>query len=157
MPARSRSKGRAEPIWTWRAIRSLDAARAVAASWFIGRDQELELLHNALSRTVSDGRASLVTVFGEPGIGKSRLVSEFVDGAERVTALSGRALPYGEGITYWPLASMIKTSAGITDDAPASEAFEQLRTCCESEAVADLLAVALGVLGAAEDGRTAAS
>ena len=72
-----------------------------------------------------------------------------------MTALSGRALPYGEGVTYWPLASMIKASAGITDDAPASEAFEKLRLCCESEAVADLLAVALGVLGAAEDGRDA--
>jgi tetratricopeptide (TPR) repeat protein len=49
---------------------------------------------------------------------------------------------------------MIKESAGITDDAPASEAFEQLRLSCESEAVADLLAVALGVLGAAQDERT---
>ena len=89
-------------------------------------------------------------MFGEPGIGKTRLVSEFVEGVERVTALTGRALPYGEGITYWPLASMIKASAGITDDAPAAEAFEKLRLSCESEAVADLLAVALGLLGAAE-------
>ncbi len=148
-------KGRTEPLWTWRALRSVDSPRGVAAAWFIGRDQELELLANALARTVRDRRAHLVTVFGEPGIGKTRLVSEFVAGAERVTALSGRALPYGEGVTYWPLASMIKASAGITDDAPASEAFEKLRLCCESEAVADLLAVALGVLGAAEDGRTA--
>ncbi len=148
-------KGRTEPLWTWRALRSLDAPHNVAAAWFIGREQELELLQNALARTIRDRRASLVTVFGEPGIGKTRLVSEFVAGAERVTVLRGRALPYGEGITYWPLASMIKTSAGITDDAPASEAFEKLRLCCESEAVADLLAVALGVLGAAEDGRTA--
>jgi class 3 adenylate cyclase/tetratricopeptide (TPR) repeat protein len=148
-------KGRDEPLWTWRAIRSLDAQRGVATAWFIGREQELELLENALARTVRDRRSSLVTVFGEPGIGKTRLVSEFVEGAERVTALRGRALPYGEGVTYWPLASMIKTSAGIGDDAPASEAFEKLRLCCESEAVADLLAVALGVLGAAEDGRTA--
>ena len=148
-------KGRAEPVWTWRAIRSLDTTRGVAAAWFIGREQELELLENALARTIRDRRASLVTVFGEPGIGKTRLVSEFVEGAERVTTLGGRALPYGEGITYWPLASMIKASAGIADDAPASEAFEKLRLCCESEAVADLLAVALGVLGAAEEGRTA--
>src|SRR5581483_9455240 len=80
-----------------------------------------------------------------------RLVREFTAGAERVTVLRGRALPYGEGVTYWPLASMIKESAGITDDAPASEAFERLRLSCESEAVADLLAVALGVLGAADD------
>jgi class 3 adenylate cyclase/tetratricopeptide (TPR) repeat protein len=146
-------RGRPDPIWTWRAVRSLEAPRGVATAWFIGREQELELLHNALVRTIRDRRGSLVTVFGDPGIGKSRLVSEFVDGAERVTALTGRALPYGESVTYWPLASMIKESAGINDDDPASDAFEKLRMCCESEAVADLLAVALGVLGAAEDGR----
>ena len=75
-------------------------------------------------------------------------------GVERVTTLAGRSLPYGEGVTYWPLASMIKASAGITDDEPATEAFDKLRACCESEAVADLLAVALGVLGAAEGERT---
>ena len=67
-----------------------------------------------------------MTIFGEPGLGKTRLVAEFTAGAERVTTLSGRTLPYGEGVTYWPLASMIKVSAGITDDDPANEAFEKL-------------------------------
>jgi predicted ATPase len=67
-----------------------------------------------------------------------------------VTTLAGRTLPYGEGVTYWPVASMIKASAGISDDDPASEAFDKLRASCESEAVADLLAAALGVLGATE-------
>jgi predicted ATPase len=102
-------------------------------------------------------RALLLTIFGQAGVGKSRLAREFTAGAERATVLSGRCLPYGEGVTYWPLAAMIKASAGITDDAPASEAFERLRLCCESEAVADLLAVALGVLGAAENGRSASA
>jgi class 3 adenylate cyclase/tetratricopeptide (TPR) repeat protein len=147
-------KGRPDPIWTWRALRPVDAPPPVAAAWFVGREEELELLQNALARASRDRRAHLVTVFGEPGIGKSRLVREFTEGAERVTVLRGRALPYGEGVSYWPLASMIKDSAGITDDAPASEAFERLRLSCESEAVADLLAVALGVLGAAEDGHS---
>src|SRR5205823_1686583 len=82
-------------------------------------------------------RAQLVTVFGEPGLGKTRLVSQFVEGLERVTILSGRSLPYGEGVTYWPLASMIKASAAISDEDPAGDAFEKLRACCESEAVAD--------------------
>jgi len=148
-------KGRADALWTWRALRPVDAPPPVAAAWFVGRDEELELLQNALARASRDRRVHLATVFGEPGIGKSRLVREFTEGAERVTVLRGRALPYGEGVSYWPLASMIKDSAGITDDAPASEAFERLRLSCESEAVADLLAVALGVLGAAEEGRSA--
>ena len=146
-------KGRAEPLGAWRALRTQDAGRLVATP-FVGREPELEMLENFFSRAVRDRRAQLVTIFGEPGLGKTRLVTEFAAGLERVTALTGRTLPYGEGVTYWPLASMIKASAGITDDDPANEAFEKLRVCCESEAVADLLAVALGVLGAAEGERT---
>ena len=91
-----------------------------------------------------------MTIFGEPGLGKTRLVTEFTAGLDRVTTLAGRTLPYGEGVTYWPVASMIKASAGISDDDPAGEAFEKLRASCESDAVADLLAAALGVLGATE-------
>jgi class 3 adenylate cyclase/tetratricopeptide (TPR) repeat protein len=146
-------RGRAEPLDAWRAVRVHDARRLVATP-FIGREAELELLENSLSRAVRDRRAQLVTVFGDPGLGKTRLVNEFIEGAERVTTLSGRALPYGEGVTYWPLASMIKESAGIKDDDPVGDAFEKLRASCESEAVADLLAAALGVLGAAGGERT---
>jgi class 3 adenylate cyclase/tetratricopeptide (TPR) repeat protein len=144
-------KGRTEPLWTWRAIRAHDSSRLDAAP-FGGREPELELLENSFSRAVKDRRAQLLTIFGEPGLGKTRLVTEFTAGLERATTLCGRTLPYGEGVTYWPLASMIKASAGIRDDDPASEAFEKLRACCESEAVADLLGAALGVLGAAEGG-----
>jgi len=80
-------KGRPGELWTWRALRPLEATRPVAAAWFVGREEELELLENALARAIRDRRAQLVTVFGEPGIGKSRLVREFTDGAERVTVL----------------------------------------------------------------------
>ncbi len=147
-------KGWPEPLWAWRLLRVHDPRRLPFGTPFIGRDAELELLENSFRRVVRDQAVQLVTVFGEPGLGKSRLVAEFADSLERVTTLSGRTLPYGEGVTYWPLASMIKASAGITDDNPASEAFEKLRRSCESEAVADLLAAALGVLGAAESEHT---
>jgi class 3 adenylate cyclase/tetratricopeptide (TPR) repeat protein len=146
-------RGRPEPLWTARAIRAHDSTRVVATP-FVGRQAELALLETSFARAVRDRRAQLVTIFGEPGLGKSRLVTEFVDGVERATTLSGRTLPYGEGVTYWPLAAMIKASAAIGDDDPAADAFEKLRASCESEAVADLLAAALGVLGAAEGDRT---
>jgi class 3 adenylate cyclase/tetratricopeptide (TPR) repeat protein len=146
-------KGRAEPLWTWHALRLHDPT-LIAAAPFVGREAELELLENSFARTIRDRRAQLVTIFGDPGLGKSRLVAQFLESLERATTLSGRTLPYGEGVTYWPIASMIKASAGIGDDDPANEAFEKLRLSCESEAVADLLAVALGVLGAAEGERT---
>jgi class 3 adenylate cyclase/tetratricopeptide (TPR) repeat protein len=143
-------RGRGE-VWSWRALRVGEVRRRPRAR-FVGRMNELELMRNLYDRAVRDRRAHLVTVFGDAGVGKTRLVSEFADGVERATILTGRALAYGEGIGYWPVASMIKASAGITDDDPAAEAFEKLRVSCESDAVADLLAVALGVLGAAEAG-----
>ncbi len=144
-------KGREAALWTWRALAVVDGRPRMQTAPFVGRRSELELLENTLARAVRDRRAQLLTVYGEPGLGKSRLVEEFTAGAERVTVLHGRALPYGEGITYWPLASMIKASVGIRDDDPAADAFDKLRLCCESDAVADLLAAALGVLGAADD------
>jgi len=140
-----------EQLWSWRALRVLEARQRRPRGRFVGREQELQLLTNSYERAVRDKRANLVTVFGDPGVGKTRLVEEFTAGVERATVLTGRALPYGEGVAFWPIASMVKASAGITDDDPAAEAFEKLRVSCESEAVADLLGVALGVLGAAED------
>ena len=73
---------------------------------------------------------------------------------EGATVLAGRCLPYGEGITYWPLAEMVKASAGIADDDPLDDALEKLRDCCEDEAVADLLGLATGVLEAVHGERS---
>ena len=140
-----------EPVWSWRATRVLEGRQRRAKVPFVGRETELDLLRNIYERSVREQRTHLVTVFGDPGIGKSRFVTEFTGGVERATVLTGRALPYGEGVSYWPIASMVKESAGITDDDPAAEAFEKLRLSCESDAVADLLSVALGLLGAAEN------
>src|SRR5437870_3975806 len=120
----------------------------------VGREAELELLENTYGRTVRDRRASLFTIYGEPGVGKSRLAREFLAGLEGATVLGGRCLPYGEGVTYWPLAEMVKSSAGISDDDPSDVAAEKLRACCGDEAVADLLALAAGVLEAVEGERS---
>ena len=58
--------------------------------------------------------------------------------------LAGRGLPYGESVTYWPLAEMVKAAARISDDDPLDEAIEKLRQCCQDEVVADLLGLAVG-------------
>ena len=140
-----------DPLPSWRLVdMTAQPGRAIRSAPFVGREVELELLHNTFARAVRDRRAHLATIFGEPGIGKSRLVHEFVEGVERATILRGRCLPFGEGVTYWALAEMVKQSAGITDDDPIAEAFEKLRACCESDAIADLLAAATGLLGASE-------
>ena len=87
-------------------------------------------------------------------MGKTRLAQEFLSGLEGATVLAGRALPYGESITYWPLAEMVKASADIADDDPLDVAIEKLRACCPAEAVADLLGLATGVLEAVHGERS---
>ena len=79
----------------------------------VGRQDTLAQLEWALERTVAEKGCRLVTVVGAPGIGKSRLAHEFVTRlGERATVLRGRCLPYGEGITFWPLAEMVKEAGG---------------------------------------------
>ena len=83
----------------------------------IGRQKELALLRQEYERTIREGACRLVTVVGPAGIGKSRLLREFVSllPAEALVA-HGRCLPYGEGITYWPVAEVVKELAGSADD-----------------------------------------
>lgn len=148
-------RGWQKPVAAHRVVCAADLGTPVGglSSPLVGRESELELLENTFARTVRDRRASLFTLYGEPGVGKSRLAREFVAGVEGATVLMGRCLPYGEGVTYWPLAEMVKASAGISDDDPLDTAQEKLRACCEDEAVADLLGLAVGVLEAVEGER----
>ncbi|MDX6468866.1 MAG: hypothetical protein QOF75_669, partial [Gaiellaceae bacterium] len=149
-------RGWRKPVDAHRVVCVSDPGAPVGgiSSQLVGRESELELLENTFARTVRDRRASLFTLYGDPGVGKSRLAREFVAGLEGATVLMGRCLPYGEGVTYWPLAEMVKASAGITDDDPLDEAQKKLRACCEDEAVADLLGLAVGVLEAVEGERS---
>ena len=82
---------------------------------FIGRDEELAVLGAVASRVDRDRVAQFVTLFGAAGVGKSRLLNELLGHLPGARVLKGRCLPYGEGITYWPLAEAAKTDAGIFD------------------------------------------
>jgi class 3 adenylate cyclase len=89
----------------------------------VGRDHELDLLQSIYGRLASSGRAQLVTIYGDPGIGKSRLTRELLGRVEAqgkpATVLRGRCLPYGEAVTYWPFAEILKSYTGVLDsDAP---------------------------------------
>jgi predicted ATPase/class 3 adenylate cyclase len=145
-----------EPVWAWHvtAVADHGVADGRLEAPFIGREAELELLENTYARTLRDRRAHLFTMFGDPGIGKTRLLEEFAETLDSATVLRGRALPYGEGVTYWPLAEMVKAAAGIADDDPLDVALEKLRDSCPAEAVADLLGLATGVLEAVAGDRS---
>ncbi|HEX3255618.1 MAG TPA: AAA family ATPase [Gaiellaceae bacterium] len=142
-------RGFSEPVPTWRLLSVAQGDGkpfGTLSAPLIGRDVELAMLRNTFERTIRDRRAHLVTIYGEPGVGKSRLARDFVAGLEDATVLVGRCLPYGEGITYWPLAEMIKAAAVIADNDPPEEAREKLRAFCGDEAVADVLALVSGVV-----------
>jgi class 3 adenylate cyclase/tetratricopeptide (TPR) repeat protein len=85
----------------------------------VGREAELDVLRSVYGRTVAEGRPGLITIYGDAGVGKSRLTQEFLAWAERShpapTVLRGRCLPYGDGIAYWPLAEILKARANILD------------------------------------------
>ena len=149
-------KGLNGPLRAWRVVDMLDGpGRSLGPrAPLVGRTTELELLENTFNRSLRDRRAHVFTIYGEAGVGKSRLAREFLDGVERASVLMGRALPYGEGVTYWPLAEMVKAAAGISDDDPLEEAFEKLRECCAEEAVADVLGLAAGLMEALDGERS---
>lgn len=86
---------------------------------FVGREVDLALLKGIFEKAVAYASVQLVSVVGEPGLGKSRIVAElgeYVDARpELVTWRQGRCLPYGEGITFWALGEILKAHAGILE------------------------------------------
>ena len=102
----------------------------------VGRDDQVALLQGVYRRVTAEGIPHLVTIYGDPGVGKSRLTLEFVEWADlqepAPLVLRGRCLPYGDGVTYWPLAEILKERAGVLDTDPAQGALEKIRTFAAS-------------------------
>src|SRR5918992_5910754 len=112
------AKGKAEPVRVW-IVLGEKVVRKRPEPWrqLVGREQEMARLM-AVWQTVAEGTTQLVTILGAPGIGKSRLLVELSQRVPSDVAMAwGRCLPYGEGITYWPMTEVVKDVAGIlTDD-----------------------------------------
>jgi DNA-binding SARP family transcriptional activator len=145
---------RLEPLETersggWRLVEIAPGAQALARRFdapFVGRAGELARLADAFSRAAEERTAQLVSVFGVAGIGKSRLARELLSlvGAE-ATVLTGRCLPYGEGITFWPLREVMQEAAG---DVTSESLLGLLAGEADAALLADRLAAALGLPGA---------
>ena len=101
-------KGKREPVLAWRLVAvSTAAAQRLFDSPLVGREREFSALAEAWERVCGGPGCELVTVVGAAGVGKSRLVAEFLAGVE-ATVVRGRCLSYGEGITYWPVVEVLK-------------------------------------------------
>ena len=93
----------------------------------VGRERELRLLHDVFDRVRLERTCHLVTTLGSAGVGKSRLAHEFIASVgDEATVLRGRCLPYGEGITFWPIADLVKQAAGIVGVESRSAAIAKL-------------------------------
>ena len=118
-------KGKSEPVTALRLVSVLDAPERSHASRFVGREPELAQIATAWERVKSQARCELVTVVGDAGVGKSRLVAEALASVE-ARVLRGRCLPYGEGITYWPVVEVVKQLAALPSDPVAAVALRTL-------------------------------
>ena len=141
-------KGKAETVPAYKLLGASgeEGIARRADTPMVGRRAELAALNAALAEATAAGRPRLVTVFAPAGVGKSRLLEEFVRGADGVPILRSRCLPYGEGITFWPLAEMIRQAAGITDEDPTEAARERIRAMFAADGrVAERLETAIGL------------
>jgi class 3 adenylate cyclase len=133
-------KGKEGQTPLWKALRVVSGVRGSLRSQgleapFVGRDRELHQIKDLFHACAEEQRAHLVSVTGIAGIGKSRLVWEFYkyfDGlASTIHWHRGRCLAYGEGVTYWALAEMVRMRCRIGEDEEARSAAAKLRTMLE--------------------------
>jgi class 3 adenylate cyclase/tetratricopeptide (TPR) repeat protein len=131
-PTTVEAKGKPNGVRCRRLDRSISTSRPRGLQGlrrpFVGRAGEFEQLLGAYRGTVADGHPRLVTVVGDSGVGKSRLVAELWGrlAAERATQLVGRCLPYGRGITYRALGDMLREHLGIHENDPPTDVLEKL-------------------------------
>jgi class 3 adenylate cyclase/tetratricopeptide (TPR) repeat protein len=118
-------KGKVEPVFAHRLVSLLEVPERSHKSPFVGRDDEVRLIRDAWQRALREQRCELVSVVGEAGVGKSRLVGEAL-ASINVRAVRGRCLPYGEGITYWPAVEVVKQLGELPSDPTAAAAILSL-------------------------------
>jgi class 3 adenylate cyclase/tetratricopeptide (TPR) repeat protein len=120
---------------------------------FVGRANEMDILRGSVARVKATASPLLVSILGEPGVGKSRLADELLAGLDpSVTVLRGRAQTYGDTATFAPVTAIVREIAGIEDDMAPEEAKRRLREavdgCCdatEAQKVTGRLGLTIGL------------
>ena len=146
-------KGKAEPVPAYRliAIRSEPTLVTATRSPLVGRNAETSVLRDAFEEATRERQARLVTIVGDAGVGKSRLIADFVGLiGDDATVLRGRCLPYGDGITFWPIVEIVRQAAEIADDDPPDAADKKIARligpdAADSERIVQRIASAIGL------------
>jgi class 3 adenylate cyclase/tetratricopeptide (TPR) repeat protein len=144
-------KGKAEPTTAYRVLEVVGGAQGRARrldSPMVGRERALSVLRNAFDGALADEACCLVTVLGPAGVGKSRLVEEFLADIPEAAVYRGRCLPYGEG-TFFPVVEVVKQATGPLDPGPGETFRDQVSSLLEDdehrETIADRVAQLAGV------------
>ncbi len=156
-------KGKLERVAAYRLIDLTPGALPHARRFdspMVGRNGELALLKDAFDRSVRGRSCHLFTVLGSAGVGKSRLVREALrDIGDQADVLVAACLPYGEGITFWPIREIVKQATGLTEEDPPAGALAKIVARLEGDdspqLVAERVAGVIGVteaVGPAEEG-----
>lgn len=145
-------RGKSEPIDAYVVV-GVDPTSAPASSFeapMVGRTRELEALKREYERCAEDNVCVLFTLLGPAGIGKSRLIAEATrTSLDSPRVLSGRCLPYGDGITFWPIAEAITGAAHISDRDSQEDAIQKLISLVDGaeddKLIANLVAQVIGI------------
>lgn len=134
-------KGKTEPIHAFRLLAVVAGAAGSARRGdapMVGRVRQQKVLAEAFAGTTADRVCHLFTILGSAGVGKSRLVNEFLIGLDAdARLLHGRCLSYGQGITFWPVREMVHQAAGIGDDDAPAEAREKIAALVTASGATD--------------------
>jgi predicted ATPase/class 3 adenylate cyclase len=141
-------KGKARLVRAYRLIEAGAGGRERrSGSPFVDRERERALVHALLDRIAGQRACHLLTMIGEPGVGKSRLIAEAVaGGAHDVTVLEGSCLPYGEGITFWPVVEIIRAAAHAEEGDRAEDVRGKLASLLAEAEIDPIVADAVGQL-----------
>ena len=145
-------EGKPGPVPAYRLLSVAAGARGakLADLPLVGRAREIAALGAEFRRSVAGSECRLVTLVGEAGVGKSRLIEEFVRSiAGEAAVLRGRCLSYGDGITFWPLAEVFRQAAGIMPEDGEEDARARLASCF-GERLADATSRIESVMGFSE-------
>ena len=142
-------KGKAQPVRAYRLLATRSPAELTREKrrWWAAKRSWPPLGH--LRERGGAQAVPVVTVIGDAGVGKTRLTQEFVDSvATSARIVRGRCLPYGDGITFWPIVEVVRGAAGISEADTGEQAREKLRALVGDDEIAERVGAAIGLVDA---------